>query len=279
MSSITFGCQTYTWQMSGPSQYDSLEHIIGVGAAAGFTGLEPEMIMLGRLSDPVRLKSALEAKRMKLGALCLVEDWLGTTETAKERAEADVVIRNLKTYFPSTLLALCQMPGTDRSHLQERQRNLLACANSVARRAVSQGVHCTYHPNSPPGSIFRTADDYQVLLNGLDASACGYAPDLGHIAKGGMDPLTVVKTYRSLINHLHFKDMASDGSWAAMGEGVIDFTGVVRFLQQTGYQGWIMVEDECPRAEHDPDGATAHNGAYVREQLMPLTVSTTSQAR
>jgi hypothetical protein len=50
-----------------------------------------------------------------------------------------------------------------------------------------------------------------------------------------------------------------------MGEGVIDFTGVVRFLQQTGYQGWIMVEDECPRAEHDPDGATAHNGAYVRE--------------
>jgi hypothetical protein len=77
MSSITFGCQTYTWQMSGPSQYDRLEHIIGVGAAAGFTGLEPEMVMLGRLSDPVRLKSALDAKRMKLGALCLVEDWLG----------------------------------------------------------------------------------------------------------------------------------------------------------------------------------------------------------
>jgi inosose dehydratase len=64
-----------------------------------------------------------------------------------------------------------------------------------------------------------------------------------------------------------------------MGEGVIDFTGVVSFLHQTNYQGWIMVEDECPRAEHDPDGATGHNGTYVRETLVPLTVTKTSHAR
>jgi inosose dehydratase len=277
MSSIQFGCQTYTWQMSGPSQYDRLEHIIQVGAKAGFAGLEPEVVMLSRLADPRRLKAALDAQGIRLGALCLVEDWREPQETAKERAEADQVIANLATVFPETMLALCQMPGKDRADLRERQRNLLVCANAVARRAAAKGVRCTYHPNSPPGSIYRTAEDYEILLAGLDRAVLGYAPDLGHIAAGGMDPLTIVKKYRAQVNHVHFKDMGRDGKWAAMGEGVIDFTGVVSFLHATGYAGWIMVEDECPRAEHDPDGATAHNGTYVRERLVPLTMA--KQAR
>jgi inosose dehydratase len=205
---------------------------------------------------------------MQLAGICLVEDWQHTEETAVERENADYFIDFLSR-FPETMFILCQMPASDRENLAERQRNLLACVNAVGERAAARGVPCSYHPNSPAGSIYRSAEDYEILLNGL-APSIGFAPDTGHIARGGMDSLHVIRKYRDRVTHVHFKDMAAGGKWAGMGEGIIDFKGVVSYLRDTGYNGWIMVEDECPRAEVEPDPCTLHNGEFVRSQLVPL---------
>ena len=266
--SIQFGCQTYTWLMSGEKYKGRVDHILHVGRQAGFSGLESEVVMLGPLRDPARMHDALATTAMQLGGICLVEDWLHPQETAAERENADFFLEYM-THFPGTMFILCQMPGRDRENLLERQRNLLACVNAIAQRAAGRGVPCTYHPNSPGGSIYRTAEDYEILLNGL-APSVGFAPDTGHIARGGMDTLDAIRKYRERVTHVHFKDMAAGGEWAAMGQGVIDFKGVVAYLRDTGYHGWIMVEDECPRAEVEPDPCAIYNGEYVRSQLAPI---------
>jgi inosose dehydratase len=82
-----------------------------------------------------------------------------------------------------------------------------------------------------------------------------------------MDPLDIVRTYRDRVDHLHVKDFAADGSWAATGTGVVDIRGVLSFLTATGYDGWVTMEDESPDAERDPDTAVLRNGDYVREIL------------
>ena len=253
--------------MSGEKYKGRVDHIMNVGRKAGFAGLESEVVMLGPLRDPARMKDALAATDMQLGAVCLVEGWLHTKETATERENADYFLEYL-SHFPQTMLNLCQMPGADRENLRERQTNLLACVNAIAGRAADRGVPCTYHPNSPAGSIYRTAEDYEILLNGL-APYLGFAPDSGHIARGGMDTLAVLRKYRDRVNHVHFKDMAAGGEWAAMGEGIIDFEGVVAYLRDTDFDGWIMVEDECSQAEVEPDECTLHNGEFIRLQLAP----------
>ena len=276
MATIRFGCQTYSWLMSGDANRDRLDHIMRVAAQAGFAGLESEVVMLGRLADPAVMQANLDANRTILGAVCLVQDWRGPGETPAERAEADRIIALLGR-FPGTVLSLCQMPGADRVDLRARQTNLLTCANAIAKRAADRGIRCTYHPNSPGGSVYRTAEDYEILLAGLDQKVLGYAPDVGHIAAGGMDPLAIIKRYRSQVNHVHFKDMFPDRRWAHMGGGVIDFAGIVAYLRDTGYDGWIMVEDECEQAERDPDGATANNGVFVREKLVPIAQAATAK--
>ena len=55
-----------------------------------------------------------------------------------------------------------------------------------------------------------------------------------------------------------------------MGEGSIDFEGVTRFLMDTGYDGWLIVEDESAEAEIDPDGVTKTDGVYLRNRIAPL---------
>jgi inosose dehydratase len=263
--SILYGCQTYTWQMSYEKYASCLDHIIEVVVRAGFAGLEPEVCMLGKYnSNPAKLSILLEQKNLKLGALCLVCDWLSPEETPEEKAEADRIIKMLSSYFPETVLALCQMPQTDRSNLAERQTNCLSCCNSIGKRAGSAGIKTVFHPNSPPGSVFRTAEDYTMLLDGLNTDVVKFAPDAGHIAKGGMDPVTIIKKYASVIGHVHFKDMDNNGVWTEMGKGSIDFSGIVKVLEEAGYNGWIMVEDESPQAELEPDAVTLANGEYLR---------------
>ncbi len=77
---------------------------------------------------------------------------------------------------------------------------------------------------------YRTAAAFRIALEAHMAGprSCGSrggsstlssAPDVGHIAKAGMNPLDLIKQYRSLVNHVHYKGMGSDHQWATGGAG------------------------------------------------------------
>lgn len=264
---LKFGCQTYTWQMSYDQYVGRIPHILDVIRQAGFCGFEPQVKMLGEYNHhPDLLREELTRRNLTLGAVCLTQAWLRPELSEAERVEAHSVIKYLKA-FSGAKLVLGQVPGKNRANLEQRQKSALAGMNEVARMAYDQGITCAFHPNSPSGSIFRCEEDYKVLLGGLDSTYCGYAPDTGHIANSGMDPVEIFNTYRPLIRHIHFKDITTQGDWTVMGKGVIDHLAIVRMLRDTGYDGWIMVEEESKRAESKPDEVTLENGQYVQERL------------
>jgi inosose dehydratase len=265
---MRFGCQTYSWQMSIEKYRGRIDHISSVVAAAGFAGLEAEMVMLGGFEDHRRLDTALGSTGLQLAALTLVLDWRGEHESPTERESADAAIA-LTGSFEDTMLVLCQMPGEDRSDLSGRQQRALSCIAEVARRAADAGIRTAFHPNSPEGSVFRTSNDYEILLAGLP-DAVGFAADLGHIARGGMDPLSVVGLYRERVNHVHAKDMDGKGDWVPIGTGTVPVAEVAKWLQGRGYDGWFILEDESEMAERDPDAVTALLGGYVDKFLRPI---------
>lgn len=277
MHNIRLACETYTWQMPGEQYKGKLEHIMEVASRAGYKGIEPDSSFLHHLADPALMKKALNQFELELSVFCYVEDWRNPRETDEERRRADAWISFME-HFPHAIFLLVQMPGKDRNDLHERQQNLLSCVNEIAKRAAGKGIRCSYHPNSPMGSIYRTEEDYKILLNGLDRSVIGYTPDLGHIAKGGMDPLSIVKEYHELINCIHYKDMYEDGRWALMGEGIIDFVGTTNYLKMIGFNGWIVVEDECDEAITEPDLVALKDGQYIKRVLEPL-ISHVSRTR
>ncbi len=196
MSPIKFGCQFYTWQMSGERYVGKLPHILKVVEAAGFSGHRARNLDAGGLLSRAggvgrrpRAAWACSSARSPSSAIGQVR-----SSSQAEREEAAYVIRYMQA-FPAAHLVLCQMPGKDRSDLRQRQKNLISCVNSVARRATDQGIACSFHPNSPPGSIFRTSEDYRILLDGLDSRSVGFAPDTGHIVKGGIDVIALFTEY------------------------------------------------------------------------------------
>jgi len=262
LSPLKYACQTYSWQMSMDRYRGQVEHMVAAAARAGFTGFEPEVGMLGKDWTITHLQDTLARHRIDLAALVLVQPWRHPVETSTERADADRVIQAVAA-TPGAIINLVPLPGPDRAALEERQHNMMSCVADIARRAAGQGVHCTFHPNSPAGSVFRTAADYRRLADLLPEDI-GFTPDLGHLARGGMDPLSVVIQWGARVDHVHIKDLAADGRWATTGTGTINILGVLDHLAETNYCGWVTFEDESPQAEADPDTAVGHNGDFVR---------------
>jgi inosose dehydratase len=262
---LRFGCEVYTWHMAGQS--GRLAHMIEVAATVGFRGIEPVFAWMGELADPQLLRAHLTRHRIELAAVVLALPWNDAHETDSELDQASAAI-SLLTQFPGALLCLVQVPS-GRHALPQRYDHLLRHLHAVADRARAHGIRATFHPNSPPDSITRSAADYAYLLPRIDPLRLGWTPDVGHLIHGGMDPLTEMQRHARLINHVHFKDWDGRPEFALMGTGKVDFVAITRWLQAQAYNGWIICEDEGPAACTDPDGVTRHDGTWITTQLLP----------
>ena len=265
MSKIMYGSQTYPWQMNIQKFHGQVPHMVSVLKEAGFTGMEAEICMLeDYYTDWQKLKDLLDREGIALAALAVHEDWLLPQETEEERRRMDEAIEFL-THFPTAKLMLGHVAADPvREHnLYEKQKNQLACLTDIARRAKERGVVPVFHPNSGENSIFRYESDYHIMFDTLYRSGIGYAPDVGHMANGGIDSLKVIKEHRDVVQHVHFKDMTADHEWATMGTGIIDFRSIVAFLEDTDYRGWIMTEDESQDAIDDSDSVVLTDGKYM----------------
>ena len=275
---IKFGSEVYTWFMDGYGEGNDnkLPHMAKIIGEAGFVGIEPMVLepydtyWLGDCKDPKRLKDALDEAGIELAALALICKWDEEEETESEKIAADWTIETLKL-FPGAALGTVPLPD-GRHNLQQRRVNLVNNVNRVSRRAAEAGLKCSFHPNSPPPSLVRTQDDYDVVLNSLDPNVTGWTPDVGHIARGGMDVIDTMTKWGHLVNHIHYKDFSGNGPepWSQMGSGKLDFHKITEWLTLRNYEGWIICEDEAEVAIKDPDGVTLQNGQWCKENLYPM---------
>lgn len=278
MSKIKFGSEVYTWFMDGfgEGNANKLDHMAKVIGKAGFTGIEPMVLepfdtyWMGDFKDPAKLKDALDEAGIELAGLALICAWDQPEETASERECADYVLETLK-HFPGAALGTVPLPS-GRQSIEQRRVNLVNNVNTVSRRFTDTGIMSTFHPNSPPNSMVRTQEDYDVVLSSLDPSATGWTPDVGHIIRGGMDVISTLNKWSHLVNHIHYKDYSGNGAepWAQMGSGKLDFHQITEWLVRHDYEGWIICEDECHDAIKDPDGVTLQNGEWCKENLHPI---------
>lgn len=270
MYELRFGCQTYPWKMG--RHFGEVPRMLETAGKAGFQSLEAEIDMLGKyFEQPEALEELLKKNQMQFAALVLHQDWADSKQTEEEKALSKKAIEFVK-HFPFAKIMLSHhagdVPRGEGRELVERRKNLIACMQEVAVQAAEEGIVCCFHPNSAVNSLFRTAEDYEELFQLLVETSIGWAPDVGHMENGGMSALKQMQEHRDLIRHVHFKDRIAQNEWAVMGEGNIDYPEILKFLAKTNYHGWIMVEDESPRAIEDSDGVVILDGAYMCRQIL-----------
>ncbi|HEY7750603.1 MAG TPA: myo-inosose-2 dehydratase [Aestuariivirgaceae bacterium] len=244
----------------------TLEQCLTEAKAAGYEGME-----LGHKfpRTPVTLKSVLTPHD-----LALVGGWYSTflleRDAEKEFQEAQDHIRLLKAMGSEVFIAAeCSnsVHGNRSKRLSTRPKmnngdwsRFSTELTRFAEMVAGEGLPLTYHHHM--GTVVQTEPEIDQLMK-KTGPAVRLLLDTGHATWAGANPKQLAHRYRRRIGHVHTKDVrkpvmqrANDndlsfldsvvaGVYTVPGDGMVDFTGVLKELK--GYTGWIVVE-----AEQDP---------------------------
>lgn len=140
--------------------------------------------------------------------------------------------------------------------------------NSVARVFQSQGINVGYHNH---GDEFKTIDGkyaFDILLEETKDTNIFAQVDTYWAAYQGVDPLEYIKSIGNRVGLYHFKEICSSDKdkGVTVGDGDIDFAGIVRFIFQTGFGSeGIIVEQES--FEGDPFVSLMNSCNYINSLL------------
>ncbi len=106
----------------------------------------------------------------------------------------------------------------------------------VVALATSYGLTPSFHPH-----LGTSAQTPEQIARVFELSAIGFCPDTAHLDAAGGDSAAMIRTYGHRMPYVHLKDYA-DGEFLRLGAGQLDFDGILKALDEVGYDGWITVE-------------------------------------
>ena len=162
---------------------------------------------------------------------------------------------------------------------------LIGSLNKAGEICNNYGIRLAYHHHM--GTCVQTAEEIKRLLEFTDPNYVNLCVDTGHLYYAGIDSVKFIENNLERIVHVHFKDLRKEefnkydsssdsflktilsGIFTVPGDGCIDFSSIVKILQQNHYNGWIIVE-----AEQDPDKADPlHYAISARNYLDSIIIN------
>jgi len=152
----------------------------------------------------------------------------------------------------------------------------------VAKSAGELGVRSVFHHHA--GTFVETPGEVARLLELTDPRQVGICLDTGHYFYGGGDPVEFARTHAARIWHLHLKDIRAAvlekvrreripyldairaGVFSELGQGNVDLAGVIRELEQAGFDGWAVFEQDVDPTlpGTDPLASATRSREYLR---------------
>ncbi len=161
-------------------------------------------------------------------------------------------------------LLMCSGVGSRESGLGAYERAAEAF-NAVGRRCQENGIRFCYHNHAWEFEAYGGVQALDRLYELTDPRYVHLCVDVYWVARGGADPVAFLQQHLDRIGTVHFKDMGQDGSFAEVGQGTLDFPGMMEVLSTKPDLDWIIVEQD--RTSRTPEGSIALSRQYMRDQL------------
>lgn len=227
----------------------------------------------------------------------------GGPEFEADLAQALTVARLLAAVTTETdrrkgpFLVIADVNGTDpvRTHNagritpemglpEEEWAGYASRAEQVARAVRDEtGLRSVFHPHS--AGWVETPGEIDRFLAETDPETIGIVFDTGHytFGTGGQGPgvLEAMNRWADRIWYMHFKDCSDQiaqesreqdwgyvesirqGVFSELGQGGVDFPGVVTWLNNHGYDGWAVVEQDVLPGMGTPKESARRNREYL----------------
>jgi inosose dehydratase len=191
----------------------------------------------------------------------LISAFCGTDvlNPAKRPEEVKKLIRwcELTKQNGGKVIEYCPGGGSRKGYdYKEHKKDLVDSMNEVAKVVNDHGLVCALHPHT--GTPIETEEEVYFIMENLDTRYMKFGPDVGQLAKGGADPIKIVKDFMPLIEHVHLKDYAGGDNgylgYAPLGQGKVDLKKILKMLEvrRNKMAGMIMFELDSDRRIKTP---------------------------
>jgi inosose dehydratase len=253
-------------EMPGWGLQMSPDRILGEMAELGIT--KTELGALGWLpDDSAQLHKVLDESHMSiLGGFVPLILQHGTSHPGSidaAHAAAKTLADAGAQYFVAALIA---NEAWDRPTLDATEwSNLFAGIDETGKVAAEYGLTQVVHPHV--NTLIETDEEFQRFLQSSPAPFC---LDTGHLFIGGADPVAVAEEHADRVGLVHIKDVdaaisarfrAGEFDWMGAiqhglfppaGSGDAPIAATVRTLEQSGYDGWYVLEQDVALTDGEP---------------------------
>lgn len=184
-----------------------------------------------------------------------------------------------KTRTGRTRMEVAAHPSAEDALTDEEFEQLARCVEAIARATLNEGVKSCYHNHV--GTFVETEAEIERLLAAVPSDVLFLGPDTGHLAWAGVDVVEFARRHGGRIKTLHLKDVVSsvreegvaagwdyktfeaNGIWTELGQGSVDFPGLLDVLDSNGFEGWLIVETDVTQLPTPLESAIASR-QYLR---------------
>lgn len=146
-------------------------------------------------------------------------------------------------------------------------------ADVIARMCKENGITLNLHPHW--GTYIEVEEQIDYFLEN-SKEKIGLCLDTAHTVLCGMDPKYLFDKYlkNNQVNYVHLKDINGDCNsypdypprrFRALGQGIIDFPGVMEILKKYKYEGFVTVELDFNRVNNYESAKTSRK--YIHDIL------------
>jgi inosose dehydratase len=280
------------YEFEGIAQKYGYSQVLDEIIDTGYTGIE--LGPWGYLpTDPAVLRPELEKRGLRLLSSYVPVQFANASALDEAEAHALKVGRLLAALDAVCIVLaddngnvpeLVQQAGRRRgSYLSSDQWDVFAAGvNRVARKIYDElGLKVVFHHHC--GGHVETPEETRHLMKRTDPALVGLCLDTGHWHYAGGDALECIHEYGERVRYLHLKDcdpgirkLAIDermdyfaataaGVFCELGNGEVDFPGVIEAMNKLRYDGWAVVEQDVLVDDLDaPRQSARRNREYLR---------------
>jgi len=164
---------------------------------------------------------------------------------------------------------------------QELWEHAAKIANQVATQVFdSTGLRTAYHPHC--ATFVETPQEVEIMMEITHPHVLGLCVDTAHYSYGGGDPLQLIRRYGTRVWHVHYKgfngNLAAEarmgemdyheavelGVFSELQESHLDFAAITEALEDVGYGGWIVVEQDVHPGRGEPFESAKRNREFLK---------------
>jgi inosose dehydratase len=234
---IRIGHTGITWPNN---QIDQAIHDI---ASLGFHGLETFGNVLESLETRGGVGPLLEQNKLPLISAYCTANLTDAARRTDEREKMAAWGRLIKKYGGKISVIGPNNVNRNNYDFNANKSNIVAALNEYAKALTDLGLTAVLHQHT--GTCVESRDETYAVMEAVDTRYVKFGPDVGQLAKGGSDPVKVVKDFLPVIQHMHLKDFSGGQhylGYSPLGEGKVDLVAILDLMEGKQTAGMVMVE-------------------------------------